>query len=435
MTRSLMSRVRTAFRPIGSVDGIGSGRVVGWALGKGNVSVEAWIDGKCVVRSKPDGHRQDVAVAYPGRRGAVRSGFSLDLPPDAIKHSGLSELRILARPSSPLLPTATLGTFRVAGAGLHQALLEAAPITVSSPLPRAVTDLVAARWPDDCSDLASESGQRRFVRRLKQLMGTPGVNALPALAHYARYLTVTLAHCRFVEKHFPTENRSANADAADFHCKPNSVRELFPIIHQLYVLQSWGVEGDFAEFGCFKGYSSSMLSFACQQLRIPMHIFDSFEGLPPSEGSGYEPGQYAGSLAEVRENVSRFGAVGSVQFHKGFFADTFRDWRPPKLMCMWMDVDLEVSARDLMVVADRLDPRATVFSHECQAGIFQGGDIVSRPSPDNPVAPLLARFDELGRPLTGRYVSGYTGAFWPREGGIPVLDTDVLFELVSAYDR
>ena len=100
-------------------------------------------------------------------------------------------------------------------------------------------------------------------------------------------------------------------------------------------------------------------------------------------------------------------------------------------MCLWMDVDLEVSSRDLMGIADRVDPRGTLFSHECSADIFRNGEIRSVPAPDNPIAPMLSRFDELGRSLTGRYVSGYTGAFWPREGGTPVLDTAILFDLLS----
>jgi hypothetical protein len=429
--KRLISRVGRALQPVGSVDGFAGGRVVGWAAGQGNVTVEGWIDGKRVVRSTPNSRRHDVAAAYPKLRTALTSGFSLDLPTDALNPNDISELRIVARPSSPLRPAATIATLQIAGAALQDSLCEAEASDLVSPFPRAATDVVVARWPEDCADLVSVAGQRTFVRRIKQLLATPGLNSLPALADYARYLTVTLAHCRFVEKHFPVANAQASAGAADFHCKPNSVRELFPIIHQLYVLRSRGVEGEFAEFGCFKGYSSSMLSFACQQLGITMHVFDSFEGLPPSDGSGYEAGQYAGSLDEVCENVTRFGAAGSVQFHKGFFADTFRNWRPPALMCLWMDVDLEVSSRDLMVVADRLDPRGTLFSHECPAAIFQNGQIVSPPSPGNPIAPVLTRFHDLGRPLTGRYVSGFTGAFWPREGGIPLVDTDVLFELVS----
>jgi hypothetical protein len=430
-SRSIIARAVGALRPIGSIDSVAGGRVVGWTVGPGNIDVEAWIDGNFVAKTAPRDHRSDVAAAYPGKRGALTSGFSLDLPPDSLRADALAELQIIARPNAPWFPSRTLATLQVAGPALQAALRDVARAEVASPFPRAVTDIVAARWPEDCYDLVSETGQRRFVKRLKRLLAAPGLNALPALADYARYLTVTLAHCRFVEKHFPVENAAAKAGGTDFHCKPNSVRELFPIIHQLYVLRSRGIDGDFAEFGCFKGYSSSMLSFACQQLGISMHIFDSFEGLPPSEGSGYEAGQYAGSLDEVRENLTRFGAVDSVQFHKGFFSQTFSHWRPQALMCMWMDVDLEVSSRDLMVVADCLDRRGTVFSHECSAEIFQDGRIVSPPSPNNPIAPMLSRFDELGRPLTGHYVSGFTGAFWPSESGIPVIGTDVLFELVA----
>jgi len=429
--KRIFSRAGDTLRPIGHVDGLTDGRVVGWALGRGDLTVEAWVNHECVARSATGRQREDVAAAYPGRAGAVSSGFSLDLPPGSVESDSISTLRIVARPSFPFMPAATLARFQIAGAGFQDALVGAPASHMLSPFPREITDMVAGRWPDDCSDLVSPQGQQRFAWRLKQLFETPGVNSTPALAAYVRYLNVTLAHCRFVEKHFPATNKNAAQGAADFHCKPNSVRELFPIIHQLYVLRSYGVTGDFAEFGCFKGYSSAMLSFACQQIGVTMHIFDSFAGLPPAEGSGYKAGQYAGGVEEVRDNVTCFGSIGAVEFHKGFFADTFREWRPPELMCIWMDVDLEVSARDLMVVADRLDPRGTVFSHECSAGIFRGGEIVSPASPDNPVAPMLARFQELGRPLTGRYVSGYTGAFWAHQEGVPVLNTEVLFSLNS----
>ena len=71
-----------------------------------------------------------------------------------------------------------------------------------------------------------------------------------------------------------------------------------------------------------------------------------------------------------------------------------------------MDVDLDVSARDLMVVADELNPKATLFSHECNADRFQDGAISTSAHPDNPIPPVLARLEELSRPLTGRYIGG-----------------------------
>ena len=425
------SRLHKAVSPVGNVDAVAGGRVTGWAIAPGGVRIEAWLDGDCIARSKPAMSRPDVANAFPRRAGAGKSGFSIQLPDAAMRPDILSELRIVARSASSPWPTKIIGSFQLAGDPLIEKLALAGDSGISGPFPRPVIDAVASAWPQDCTDLQTVAGQQRFATRLGRVMATPDLNALPAIADYARYLTLTWAHCEFVERHFPASNRTAVAGAADYHCKPNSLREIYAIIHQLYVLKSWGIAGDFAEFGCFKGYSSAMLSFACHLLGVRMHIFDSFEGLPPAEGSGYKAGEYAGSLDEVRDHVTRFGAVEAVEFHKGFFADTFRDWRPPPLMCLWMDVDLEVSALDLMVVADRLDPRASLFSHECTADIFRDGEIVTEPRRDNPVPPILARHAELGRQLTGCYVSGYTGAFWPKEAGIPVVDNDVLMKVAA----
>lgn len=426
--QTVLTRMGGRLAPRGSIDAVAGGRIIGWALGHGQLEVEAWLGDTCVARCIPSVERPDVAAAFPGRRGSEVCGFSIDLPSDTLKGAFVGEVKIVARPARPW-PSAILANLHIAAPLAVCSLAEPSTSGIRGPFPRNVIDTVAVYWPQDCTDLATAAGQQRFADRLLAIMATPDLNALPAIADYARYLTDTMAHCRFVERHFPQTNPKASSGAADFHCKPNSIRELFPIIHQLYVLKSWGVDGDFAEFGCFKGYSSSMLSYACAHLGLKMHIFDSFEGLPPSEKSGYDAGQYAGSLDEVTDHVTRFGAIEAVEFHKGFFADTFRDWRPPQLMCLWMDVDLEVSSRDLMAAADRLSPEATLFSHECTAGIFVEGAIVTQPSPDNPIPPMLARHNELQRPLTGHYVAGYTGAFWPRDTGVPVINTEVLMNL------
>ena len=409
----------------------GGSRVAGWALGRGPLTVEAWLGDRCVARSHPELDRPDVAHAFRDRAGAGTCGFAFDLPDAVVAPDDLGELRIIARPVRRWLPSKTIGALQVAGDRLERRLSQAGDSGIRGPFPKPVIDAIAAVWPEDCTDLDAVAGQTRFAARVARIMQTPGVNALPAFAEYARYLTLTLAHCRYVERHFPAFNAGAAAGAGDFSCKPNSLRELFAIIHQLYVLDSWSIPGDFAEFGCFKGYSSAMLSFACAQLGRRMHIFDSFAGLPEAAGSGYTAGQFAGGIDEVRDYLARFGAPDCVTFHEGFFADTFRAWSPPPLMCLWMDVDLEASARDLMVAATALDPRASLFSHECTPGIFQDGRIVTQPGPDNPIPPLLARHEELGRPLTGRYIAGFTGAFWPREMGIPVLENEVLMRLVG----
>jgi hypothetical protein len=163
-----------------------------------------------------------------------------------------------------------------------------------------------------------------------------------------------------------------------------------------------------------------------------MHVFDSFEGLPPSASTYYGAGDFAGSLEEVRANVELFGALPSVTFHKGFFSESLQRMTPPDLMCLWMDVDLESSAQDLLVAMDQLAPEGNVFSHECTADIFKGGRVVSERSVDNPIPPVLEKFEALGRPLTGVFIAGNTGAFWAREGGAPVVVNHLLMKLVSS---
>ena len=113
------------------------------------------------------------------------------------------------------------------------------------------------------------------------------------------------------------------------------------IAHHLFVLKSRGLTGAFAEFGCYQGYSTAMLSYACRLLAIPMHVFDLFAGLPGSDSTFYRSGEFAGSLADVTAHVDIYGAREMVTFHPGYFADTLSAFAMPDLIMLWMDVDLE----------------------------------------------------------------------------------------------
>lgn len=431
----LRRRLKGMFKAKGHIDAIAGNRVLGWAFADGaSVRVEAAIGRKVIASIVPALPRHDIANAFPGWNRALMSGFVLDLPETALPDGGVTDVKITVRADSPVHLSRALAEVTIAGKQTTAIFDHPAESGAIGPFPKAVIDQLATLWPEVCQDLDSVAGQTAFVAKLRTILRTPSLRSAPAITDYVRYLQACWAHFKFVDGYFPTLNATAKENSPDFNCKPNSVYEIIAIAHQLYVLKSYGIDGDFAEFGCFKGFSSAMLSFACRQLGLKMHIFDSFEGLPPAEGSGYQPGEYAGSLDEVRANVTRYGAIEMVEFHKGFFSDTFREYRPPALMCLWMDVDLESSSRDLMVIADTLDPRSTLFSHECSPDLFVGDEVANAPRPDNPIPPMLDRFQELGRPLTGRFVRGNTGAFWPRDGGIPALDNAVLIDLVRALE-
>lgn len=422
-------RLKGLLKAKGHIDAIAGNRILGWAFADGApVTVEAAIGGDVIARTQPHIDRADIAGAFPGWRRAGRSGFVLDLPGAAFPDGTLADVTITVRAQSPIHIPRQLTKLAMTGPATLARVMAPTETGIIGPFPRPVIDAVAALWPDAASNLMDVTAQAAFVDKVLTFVESPTLRANRAIADYVRYMQAVWTHCHFVERFFPAVNATAREGSTDFSCKPNSVEEIFAIAHQLYVLKSYGIAGDFAEFGCFKGFSSAMLSFACRELGIPMHIFDSFEGLPPAEGSGYQPGEYAGSLEEVTANVTQFGAIDTVEFHQGFFSDSLRDYRPPQLMCLWMDVDLEVSARDLMIVADRLDPRATLFSHESSPDMFVGDTVVSAPRLDNPIPPMLDRFAALQRPLRGRFLRGTTGAFWPREDGIPAVDNAVLID-------
>jgi hypothetical protein len=64
--------------------------------------------------------------------------------------------------------------------------------------------------------------------------------------------------------------------------------------------------------------------------------------------------------------------------------------------------------------------------------MFQDGRILAVREANNPIPPVLDKFAALGRPVTGVFTSGNTGAFWARDGGTPVISNQILLDLVTA---
>lgn len=246
---------------------------------------------------------------------------------------------------------------------------------------------------------------------------------IPVLStSYDRFLSRFWSHAGHVARCFPSHNTTSRSEK-DASNLQNSPYEMLAIANHLYVLKEAGVLGDFAEFGCFKGFSSSMLSFACNELGIQMHVFDSFMGLPPSDSTFYSEGDFAGTLDEVKENIRNFGVIDAVEFHKGYFSETVVGKNLPRLVSLFMDVDLQSSARDVMSALSALNVRGSMFSHECSARDFNNGNVVGgRVHPDDVVSPIRQAFEHEGVELNGRYLIGDTGAFWRKETGIPVAD-------------
>jgi O-methyltransferase len=420
----------------GCVDTITDAGATGWAFSENDapIVIEAWCQGKRIGRANPARARRDLGAIFPGIPSAGRSGFSLTFdPPDPgvdIRH-----INMVATPaqSAAEAPPTTLGNAHaVTESGITRCIGAAGAQDIPySPFPREVLSAVQVLWPQHQTANFDDDSQVAIAEKIGLLLSMKGSCSISFLASYARFLRSVSSHFHFVRRHFPETNNSRDAAAKDFACKQNSPAELLSIAHHLYVLRSYGIAGDFAEFGCFKGYSSSMLSYACSLLGIRMHIFDSFCGLPQSASTYYAAGDFSGSLDEVGRNLRIFGAPDVVEFHPGFYSESLKTFDCPDLISLWMDVDLESSARDVTTVFHKVNPAGAVFSHECRADNFANGVVSAERAADSVIPPILDSYKQLKAEVRGRFLWGNTGAFWRSRRSCPVLANAVLQKLIA----
>ena len=129
------------------------------------------------------------------------------------------------------------------------------------------------------------------------------------------------------------------------------------------VVETAKIEGAIAEVGVFKGGSALLISAAKADREL--HLFDTFEGLPPVSAD-YDPdfreGTFKGSLEEVRAVLS---GVRNIQFHKGLFPDSAAGLEHLRFSFVHIDVDLYESTRGCLEwFYPRMTPGAMLISHD-----------------------------------------------------------------------
>jgi len=125
-------------------------------------------------------------------------------------------------------------------------------------------------------------------------------------------------------------------------------------------LNSNKVEGDYLEFGSYRGRTFTSAWSVISRFRRPDHLycFDSFEGLPSiesvDEGSVFFEGKYAMSLEQFQVIAKRAGCPQSrYTTVKGFYSDSLTAdlaARLPlkKAALVYIDCDLYTSTRDAL---------------------------------------------------------------------------------------
>jgi len=182
------------------------------------------------------------------------------------------------------------------------------------------------------------------------------------------------------------------------------------------ILERSHVEGNIAEFGCFKGGSTAKLSLTAARVGKRLLVFDSFQGLPEPEvwdaehqierTRVFKRGEYSGTLEEVRANVARWGLIDVCEFHRGWFRDTLPTLREP-LSVVFADVDLAASLSEVLDHTwPRLSSRGVFFAHDAT---------------DEKLQRVLARYEDLAEV-----------SFVPTRGDLQHLKTKTLAWLIKA---
>jgi hypothetical protein len=283
---------------------------------------------------------------------------------------------------------------------------------------------------------AGNAAEQAAVDRLLDRVCEPDALRLHSVVRWRTYLTSL--HYRFYgiwdhlrhasRERLPLEFRGGSGGEA--YVSTNCFAAL-PIAASIYHLDSWNIQGDVIECGCFKGVSSAMLSWACKLLGRRLWVADSFNGLPavtnPDE-QWYGTGDYAGSLDEVRRTIRTFGCEDVVGFIPGYFEESLPFVRE-RFALIWADVDLKLSMDSVLQwLMPRLHDDGAFFSDEVSAQCFAGPDLDARAV--SVAQAIREYFNAQGVSVPGRNLHHSVSAFAPGATGELFLSFDRLQRLL-----
>jgi O-methyltransferase len=123
------------------------------------------------------------------------------------------------------------------------------------------------------------------------------------------------------------------------------------------------VLGDLAEVGAGYGASAKLIVDHSFNHR-PLHLFDTFEGLPEvtsRDNPKFNPGDFRGSLESIRQYLGN----RPVFYYKGLFPETAEPVKDKRFSFVHLDVDLyESTLAGLQFFYPRLSPGGILISHD-----------------------------------------------------------------------
>jgi len=123
------------------------------------------------------------------------------------------------------------------------------------------------------------------------------------------------------------------------------------------------IEGHIAEVGVYKGGSAKLIRAATKK---PIHLFDTFEGLPDlskyDSADKFYKGKYFASFESVKSYLNKYP---NFYFYKGIFPSTARPIKDKRFSFVHLDVDIyESTVNCLKFFYPRMNRGGCIISHD-----------------------------------------------------------------------
>ena len=172
--------------------------------------------------------------------------------------------------------------------------------------------------------------------------------------------------------HVWSERHSDLVDIAHCATKAAMTTQELINVHRL-IKDTEGLTGAIAEVGVFRGGSARLIALTNQRKR-PIHLFDTFSGLPEVTAGidNLEKHQFAAGLTEVKSFLS--DVMDRIQFHVGFFPESANDL-PADLRFSFVNLDMDTYAstrNGFEFFYPRLQPGGVILCHDYFAASCPG---------------------------------------------------------------
>jgi len=129
------------------------------------------------------------------------------------------------------------------------------------------------------------------------------------------------------------------------------------------------LEGDYLEFGVFRGTSFIMASKLAQTYNMPamrLFAFDSFEGLPNSEGKAFTQSEFLCSEVLFKKIIEKAGVdLSKVVIVKGFYSnilnENIKNKHNIKATIVHIDCDLYSSTKEVLDFIENIVTHGTIL--------------------------------------------------------------------------